>query len=386
MEKERKYAVKYHKVRFFERVKLERRLGKLQRQQEKAAAGQGPPWTAEQEAELQQSVEDLHYVLHFPKGEKYISVLKNAEDPEAQAHLDAERSRLRLLVKKQQVEVALMTEADEGRSLAVDNTTIRSVQSGKVGVKQAPTGTKRKADTISKQVGDDDQSDDDIEEEKDDFFLFESENEGASDKDEDSESEDEIEIGIEDEQQQQRREKGGGAIGSQGRGPIGKKAREEESEEEEEEDSELSGSDDGEEEEESSDGNVDSGSDSDGQDEHKQRQGKLKGNQLNREQDVHGAKQYDDQRRIGGFNKIGRGNDRGSGGPGRGGFGSAGRSSGRGRGRGGPSADYKKPFGGVSKPLGKDSGARGGKGPAPSKPAEKLPVRSRAEGGRKRRK
>lgn len=28
--------------------------------------------------------EDLEYVLHFPKGEKYVAVLRDAEDPAAQ--------------------------------------------------------------------------------------------------------------------------------------------------------------------------------------------------------------------------------------------------------------------------------------------------------------
>ncbi len=57
------------------------------------------------------------YVIYFPKGEKYVSLLKDAETVEAQAHLQAERQRLRELVKQQIQEQAVVTEADEGRGL-----------------------------------------------------------------------------------------------------------------------------------------------------------------------------------------------------------------------------------------------------------------------------
>eukprot|EP00889_Picochlorum_renovo_P002257 jgi/Picre1/29287/NNA_004679.t1 len=44
--------------------------------------------------------EDLEYVLHFPKGEKYVSLLRDADTAEAQAHLESERRRLREIVKQ----------------------------------------------------------------------------------------------------------------------------------------------------------------------------------------------------------------------------------------------------------------------------------------------
>ena len=55
------------------------------------------------------------YVLHFPRGEKYVSLLRDAaaDDADGQAHLDAERQRLRTLVKRQLAESAVITEADE---------------------------------------------------------------------------------------------------------------------------------------------------------------------------------------------------------------------------------------------------------------------------------
>ena len=61
----------------------------------------------------------MQYVLHFPKGEKYVSIVKTAEEPAGAAALDRERSRLRALLARQLAEVAMVTEADEGATLQV---------------------------------------------------------------------------------------------------------------------------------------------------------------------------------------------------------------------------------------------------------------------------
>ena len=57
----------------------------------------------------------LQYVMHFPKGEKFVSLLKNADDPESQARLEVERTRLRGLVRRQMADDMLLSEANEGR-------------------------------------------------------------------------------------------------------------------------------------------------------------------------------------------------------------------------------------------------------------------------------
>lgn len=117
--------------------------------------------------------EDLQYVQHFPKAEKYVSLLRQAEESEAQvrwrrwgycaqplccrdctaaccvfaaycleqpapchapatdasctlcplplprqARLEAERARLRAVIKRQLAEAAMLAEADEGAGLA----------------------------------------------------------------------------------------------------------------------------------------------------------------------------------------------------------------------------------------------------------------------------
>lgn len=56
----------------------------------------------------------LQYVLNFPKGEKYVSVLKDAADPDAQAALEAERARLRVLVRQKIADDKMLSEVNEG--------------------------------------------------------------------------------------------------------------------------------------------------------------------------------------------------------------------------------------------------------------------------------
>ena len=118
-------------IRFFERLKLERRLKQL-----KGKAQRGHALSASEQQQMQDWEQDLkvcsswcqskqhqrctplnvclQYVLHFPKGERYVSILKEAAEPEAQAKLDAERTRLKAVIKHQLAESAMLTEADEG--------------------------------------------------------------------------------------------------------------------------------------------------------------------------------------------------------------------------------------------------------------------------------
>ena len=118
-------------IRFFERVKLERGLKQL-----KGKAQRGHALSASEQQQIQKWEQDLQvcrswclckqyqrhtsvnvclqYVLHFPKGERYVSILKAAAEPEAQAKLDAERTRLKTVIKHQRAESAMLTEADEG--------------------------------------------------------------------------------------------------------------------------------------------------------------------------------------------------------------------------------------------------------------------------------
>ena len=56
----------------------------------------------------------MQYVMHFPKGERYVSILKEAAEPEAQVSLLAERARLRKQIRHQLAETAMIADADEG--------------------------------------------------------------------------------------------------------------------------------------------------------------------------------------------------------------------------------------------------------------------------------
>lgn len=56
-------------------------------------------------------------MLHFPKGEKYVSVLKDSDNPQAQAVIAAERARLRAIVHRELADIAMVTEPDEGAAL-----------------------------------------------------------------------------------------------------------------------------------------------------------------------------------------------------------------------------------------------------------------------------
>lgn len=68
VETEKKYATKYHKVKFFERRKIDRKLAQARR---------------EKDAELEEKLlRDLDYVKFYPKGKKYISLfVERDEDP-----------------------------------------------------------------------------------------------------------------------------------------------------------------------------------------------------------------------------------------------------------------------------------------------------------------
>lgn len=61
----------------------------------------------------------LQYVLGFPKGHKYVSILKTADTPEAQIQLDKQRDELRQLARRQAADRAALAESDEGRSLGM---------------------------------------------------------------------------------------------------------------------------------------------------------------------------------------------------------------------------------------------------------------------------
>ena len=70
VQREKAFSKMYHKVKFFERQKVERRIGQLQKQLAAAA----PAAKAALEAQLVEAEHDLLYVRHFPRNKKYLSL------------------------------------------------------------------------------------------------------------------------------------------------------------------------------------------------------------------------------------------------------------------------------------------------------------------------
>lgn len=149
-ERERKLAQRSHKARFFERVKIERvvkrcekevkdaerRLQQVQGAEAEGAEEAAPdaedaaPGAEEERALLAAALasarerlaaaeEDLSYVVNFPPGEVYVPLLRDPEGSEEnRRRVLAERQRLRKLVRDRLAETALITEGDEGRAKA----------------------------------------------------------------------------------------------------------------------------------------------------------------------------------------------------------------------------------------------------------------------------
>lgn len=117
-ERERKFSIMYKKVRFTERIKMTRRLERAQKALKKAEAADSADLESLQAA-VQKHQDDLEYVLHFPRDEKYVSLLKDPDDPEELVRVQGERLRLRTRIKQRLADAAALTEADEGRALMV---------------------------------------------------------------------------------------------------------------------------------------------------------------------------------------------------------------------------------------------------------------------------
>ncbi|KAG2037888.1 hypothetical protein BDR03DRAFT_955783 [Suillus americanus] len=78
--KERTYAMKYHKVKFFERQKVVRRIKQVKRD---LTSTQGKE-REKLDGELEGLRVDLNYILHYPRTKKYISLF-----PPERRHIDA---------------------------------------------------------------------------------------------------------------------------------------------------------------------------------------------------------------------------------------------------------------------------------------------------------
>ncbi|CAM6088197.1 unnamed protein product [Calypogeia fissa] len=92
-ELERKMSLRYRRVKFFERRKIERRIRRLEKQQRSVGDqifAEGPL-----SQQLLQLKEDLEYVRFFPKTEKYVSLFMGNDDEDVKAKRTALRAKIK---------------------------------------------------------------------------------------------------------------------------------------------------------------------------------------------------------------------------------------------------------------------------------------------------
>ncbi|KAL1918363.1 uncharacterized protein VTP21DRAFT_3023 [Calcarisporiella thermophila] len=93
-EKERKLATRYHRVKFFERRKVDRKINQLQR---KLASVASEDERKDLEAQIFEQKVNLNYIMHYPKLEKYVSLFpkENVDDPKTTEKREAIRNQIR---------------------------------------------------------------------------------------------------------------------------------------------------------------------------------------------------------------------------------------------------------------------------------------------------
>ena len=104
-ERERHFSKKYHKVKFFERLKVEKRIGMLRKQlAEASVAARRSPL----EEQLREAEHDLLYVQHFPRHKKYLSLFPSEENP----FVAKQRARIRAMLVRRSAEGTLETKPE----------------------------------------------------------------------------------------------------------------------------------------------------------------------------------------------------------------------------------------------------------------------------------
>jgi len=117
--KERAFAVRYHKIKFFERQKVVRKIS--QTKKKLSAKDLNSRLRRELETALLNLRVDLNYILHYPKLQKYISLfppeVRHGETPqpeleEEKAKTDTRRAELRASIRKKMEEMQLSREPE----------------------------------------------------------------------------------------------------------------------------------------------------------------------------------------------------------------------------------------------------------------------------------
>ncbi|KAI1790322.1 hypothetical protein LXA43DRAFT_891111 [Ganoderma leucocontextum] len=124
---ERTMATRYHKIKFFERQKVLRKLAQVKRQLEGEGGEElGKKERRKLEKRLAELRVDLSYVLHYPKLKKYVSLFPpevrkgkgdgdeevNANEEKGKAETDRQREEIRTWVREQMAAGALSSEPE----------------------------------------------------------------------------------------------------------------------------------------------------------------------------------------------------------------------------------------------------------------------------------
>lgn len=104
---EQKYERRYKHIKFFEWRKVDRALRQLAKKEKN-----GETVTAEEKARKAQLERDLDYITNYPKDEKYIALFAKGTD--SSESCEKERTRIRDKIKKEVATVALLSEENEG--------------------------------------------------------------------------------------------------------------------------------------------------------------------------------------------------------------------------------------------------------------------------------
>ncbi|KAK7436523.1 18S rRNA maturation protein [Stygiomarasmius scandens] len=174
--KERKMATKYHKVKFFERQKVVRRINQLK----KNLAGADKSSATKLEAELFEQRVNLNYIMYYPKTKKYISLFppelrhkddtEQAESQSETSSSNAECDEIKNWIREQMTKGHLPMEAEASK----EN---NAKSSKKVSSQQYP----EKSAKQKKPKAEEAQA---VKEDKDDFFEDDDDSEGDSEVDE----------------------------------------------------------------------------------------------------------------------------------------------------------------------------------------------------------
>mmetsp|Transcript_59039 Transcript_59039/g.80622 ORF Transcript_59039/g.80622 Transcript_59039/m.80622 type:complete len:256 (-) Transcript_59039:309-1076(-) len=113
---EQKRVLKYRKNKFFDRKKLERRLKAAQKTLEEGDEGEASKDALNKE--IRRLQEDLIYVNHFPKKEKYMSLHAKEYDEKTKKRMDNCRKQAMALAKE--ASVAISTDTKEENSPSKD--------------------------------------------------------------------------------------------------------------------------------------------------------------------------------------------------------------------------------------------------------------------------